>query len=177
MIWGRLESFPVYSKRTHAIDAYLTIVTLIITMSISFKPTTYNKNMFMIEKFDQPIVYCFTCDVTSLIRTDRKNTLNVVLREKDALVVRALDKDINNSFDNYATCFEDPKLNKICIPTQYNRIQIPLKTLDMTPLLAEHIVEGVEVIITLSPSKVIRQHNQTICTWLCKDLIANIKYT
>ena len=142
-------------------------------MSISFKPTTYNTNMFTLT----PIEYSFKCVVSSLDRVGRKNVLNIVLGDEDLQLVANIEYEIRNKFERFTSCLEGNKMNGICIPTQYNHIRIPFKTIDALPVLPEHISEGVELVITLSPSKVIRQQHATVCTWLCKELIANIKYT
>ena len=61
-------------------------------MSISFKPTTYNTNMFTLT----PIEYSFKCVVSSLDRVGRKNVLNIVLGDEDLQLVANIEYEIRN---------------------------------------------------------------------------------
>jgi len=143
-------------------------------MSVSFKPTTFNTNMYTVQTSS---LFYFKCLVSSFEKIGCKNFMSVVLSNDDRKIIFDIESIIQSKFDNYETCLMNNTMHGIKIPTQYNIIQIPFKTVDGQPVLVEHIVDGLEIVITLSPTKVICKQNSTICTWLCKELIANIKYT
>lgn len=121
--------------------------------------------------------FYFKCLVSSFEKIGCKNFMSVVLCDDDRKVISDIESIIKSKFDNYKTCLMNNTMHGIKIPTQYKIIQIPLKTVDGQPVLVEHIVDGLEIVISFAPTKVIRQLDNTICTWLCKELIANIKYT
>ena len=100
-----------------------------------------------------------------------------LLHEDDLNWVKTVESEIQSHFPSFVTSLKEKRLCDICIPTQYDVITIDLKTMDDKPLLVEHLIDGVQCIVTVRPSTVVCTFESTFCTWICTQLIANVKYT
>ena len=141
---------------------------------LSFKRTSYNSNLFDIQ-LSEKLGPMFAV-VRRFDRGANKIQLCVQLESVDRLRIQNVEREISSQFSNFSSALNEDQLSHITIPSQYGSILLKLKTIDNKPLLPEHIVDGVECVLTIQPKKVICMPDKTICSWLCESFCANIQY-
>lgn len=140
---------------------------------LSFKRMSHSEDLYDVIMSEPPT------PIVAIVRDfdrNHKTRLAVELKPTDLLRIESIENEVRSQFPNFCSAITGKQLTRINIPTQYGIITLKLKTITDTPLLPEHIVDDVECILTVRPTKLVVKPDKTICTWLCESFVANIKY-